>query len=266
METEITSDGIKEERGVRSPGYPLPAAADLLQQVRVGVGMGRASRQNVALAMGFGSLNGRSNRAIGALTHFGLMNRSGPSALQISDLGRRVLMPRDEAERREALAEAAKQPTLYQKLFSRFGGHGLPSLLPNILIREFGVNANTAEDVAKIFRESVEAAGLLRNGILHTELDPVESGPSPSDGEHPIDVQAAVGVPASNPAPVVAATPQDSKASAAAPASGTQRYTIPLDNQGRLATIDIPVPVASSDLRRISRWAQFMLSLDEDDQ
>ncbi|MDF1504392.1 hypothetical protein [Roseisolibacter sp. H3M3-2] len=260
METYEMETGSKEERGVRSPGFSLPEALELLRQVRTGVGYGRASRDTVAKAMGFTSLNGRSNRAIGALTHFGLMERSGAAALQISDLGRRLLMPRDDVESRDGLAQAAMEPTLYQRLFGRFGGHGLPSLLPNILVREFGVHANTSEDVARIFRESVEFAGLLRHGILHTEPEPAESTALVAVSASSTASQA----PLANAPVAVAPSTVDGPPPVSPVGAGTQRYTIPLDSQGRLATIDIPLPVAPGDLRRVAKWAQFMLSLEDE--
>jgi hypothetical protein len=253
-------DNQKEERGPKIPGVNLQSAIDLLRRVRDGVGVGRASRETIAQALGYSSLNGSSKRAIAALGHFGLMERAGSSALRVSDLGSRILVPRDEQEQREAIAEAAQQPALYQKLFSRYGGHGLPALLPNILVRDFGVLASSSEEIVRTFRESVEFAGLLRNGILHTALEPAETHsssevPPSSDGmsAEVEDQQAGPGPPTNHP-------------TAARPPVGGQRYTIPLDRQGRLATIEIPLPVSSSDLRRVSRWAEFMLTMSEEDE
>lgn len=253
----------REERGTRYPGYTLAQAVEFLRQVKAGVGLSKSGREDVASAMGFTSLNGRSNRAIGALTHFGLMDRSGMSALEVTDLGRRILMPRNDEEYRAALVESVMQPTLYQRLFTRFAGHGLPSLLPNILVRDFGVNANVSEDAAKYFRESAEFAGLLRRGVLHQDVEPA------STSQAEVSAEQASG--ATGPENTDAGLETDASSStsgargAQPPGANTQRYTIPLDNQGRLAAIEIPIPVIGRDLRRIEKWAQFMLAMESDE-
>jgi hypothetical protein len=256
METamnEISNDSDlkqKEERGPKAPGLNLPTAVELLPQVRDGVGMGRASRETVARALGYNSLNGRSNRVIAALTHFGLLDRVGAAALQVSELGKKVLLPQTETEAREALAEAVQRPSLYQKLFARFAGHGLPSLLPNILSREFGVLPNYGEEVARTFRESVEHAGLLRNGVLHTTLNELSGD---------LDIGAAN----SSQAAATQAGQADQTSIVRDLKIVSQRYTIPLDRSGRVATIDVPVPVSSEDLRRIKAWAEYMMTMAE---
>ncbi len=254
-------DREREERGPKTPGLNLGGAIELLSRVREGVGFGRASRETVAQALGYSSINGTSKRAIAALSHFGLMERSGSAALVISELGKRILVPRDQEERKSAIAEAAKQPALYQKLFDRFGGHGLPGLLPNMLVRDFGVLPTSSEDVARFFRESVEFAGLLRNGVLHSELD--ESRPLTSSNSEDEDSSAT---PPDTVRQDERVTPRPSENTGGVDLKvGSQRYTIPLDRHGRLATIDIPIPVSSSDLRRIGRWAEFMIDISDED-
>jgi hypothetical protein len=238
-----------------------------------GVGYGTANREVVAKSLGYTSLNGKSNRAIAALIHFGLLEKTGNAAVRISDLGKQVLIPRDESEVKAALSDAARKPSLYQRLFERFGGHGLPALLPNILVREYGVLPGSSDEVARIFRETVEYAGLLRNGVLHSEVEvitqaddtldvdgdnggeedihPTEDGPSNEGGGQ-----------TPSPAPYTPARPPAARAPVP---EGTQRYTIPLDMHGRLATIDIPLPVAPSDMSRIKRWAVFMAELSDEE-
>jgi hypothetical protein len=257
----IVEDREREERGPKTPGLNLASAIELLGRVRDGIGFGRAGRETVAQAIGYSSLNGTSKRAIAALSHFGLMERSGSAALVISELGKRILVPKDPGERTSAIAEAARQPALYQKLFERFGGHGLPGLLANILVREFGILPASSEDVARIFRESVDFAGLLRNGVLHSELD--DSRPITAFDAEEVEAPSAA-TDSGREAERITPRATENSGSVAVP-SGSQRYTIPLDKHGRLATIDIPIPVSSSDLRRIGRWAEFMTDMSEEE-
>lgn len=251
----------REERGPKTPGVPLGAALQLLRQVRDGVGFGRAGRETVVKALGYNSLNGRSNRVLAALIHFGLLERSGEAAVQISSLGKQVLLPRDDVETRKALLEAASRPTLYKKLFARFQGHGLPALLPNILVREFGVLPSSSEEVAKVFRDSMTDAGLLRNGVLHAELEAGGESVDESSASAGL-TESAEGVEgAEEPSRVDSPTPRGGEA-AAKPGGGIQRYTIPLDRMGRIASIDIPLPVGVGDLARIKAWADYMLAME----
>lgn len=249
----------REERGPNTPGISLPNTVDLLKRVRDGVGMSRASRETVAQALGYTSMSGTARRALAALTHFGLMERSGAAAMQISSLGRRLLVPRDEREAQEALAEAAAQPALYRKLIDRFAGHALPNLLPNILIRDFGVFSNSSNDVAAIFRESVEFAGLLQNGVLSRGSTHDAATETASDR---VDAEEVAGSRGGE----TQGSDSGARSESVAVPAGMQRYTIPLDTNGRVASIDIPLPVAAGDLRKVRKWAEYMASLSEDDE
>jgi hypothetical protein len=116
----------------------------------------------------------------------------------------------------------------------------------------------SSEDVAKTFRESVDFAGLLQNGVLSRELS--------------ADTHAEAEQPSGETGETDEAPPEDRNSdlgagsfSSAIPI-GMQRYTIPLDTNGRLASIDIPLPVAAADLRKVKKWAEYMSSLSEDEE
>jgi len=234
------------------------AATQLLRQVREGVGFGKAGRETVIRALGYNSLNGRSNRILAALLHYGLLERSGDSAVQISALGKKLLLPTDNVESRRAIADAASRPNLFKKLIVRFQGHGLPGLLPNILVREFGVVPGSSEEVAKVFRESMTDAGLLRNGVLFESIEdaiqdsPVEDASDTSTSERQGEVAQ------------VRPSIQDESPAAPVLARGAAQYSIPLDRNGRVAMIEIPLPVGKAELNRIKIWADFMLQIEDE--
>lgn len=247
------ADEKREERGPKSPAETLETAVGLVRQVRENVGFGNASRETLANALGYPTLHGRSNRVIASLVHFGLLERTGPAIYRISELGKRLLMPRDDGEYKEALAEAVQRPGLYQKLFTRFGGEAVPTMLPNILAREFGVWPGSSEDVASIFRASAEYAELLRNGVLHTSRADIVSAPdeAPTEGRSPaVSIIGSAGL-----------------HSFLDGVSDSRRYTIPLGTDGRQAVVELPIPVSQRDLRWITRWAEYMgeLATDSDD-
>jgi hypothetical protein len=213
----------------------------MLGRVKEAVGLTAASRETLAEALGYRSLNGASGRKVAALSHFGLLDRSGRGSSKVSELGRRILMPVNGSDLSQAIAEAAKKPTLFSQLFERLKGQSIPSLLPNLLTREFGVFHGSAESVAETFRATMEYAGLLRNGILTDEAAPnlAEAPDSRDTDSRPKDEENELSEP-----PIAK--------------SGLQRYTMALDGTGRVARIEIPLHVSDTDLRRIERWAQYM--------
>jgi hypothetical protein len=154
----------------------------LLEKVRTGVGLGAAKRELIAQALGYKSLSGHAARRLGSLSHYGLLERAGKGAARISALGKAILMPTSDSEKTQAIGVAARTPNLYSALLAKHTGHALPTMLTNLLSREHGVSPTGAEDAANTFRETMEFAGLLRNGVLVAEPQDSPSGESGSKG------------------------------------------------------------------------------------
>lgn len=166
------SEDLEPEKTRRnSPGHTLTEAISFLSQVERNLGRGPFSRDSMAEALGHALGSGPFSRKAGTLAHYGLLEKSG-TAVRISKLGLSILRPLNPVERTKAVAQAAQSPVLYQELMARYAGQALPTMLGNILAREFAVHLNTSEEVAKTFRETMSAAGLLRSGILHTSPAP----------------------------------------------------------------------------------------------
>lgn len=246
------SDGASAERGTQYPGDNLGEAIRLLESVRDAVGFGVATRELIASAMGYSSLSGKANRRLGTLSHFGLLTKSGVGAAKISDLGKAILMPRSEGERSEALVEAVKSPKLYAALIAKYAGHALPGLLANLLTREHSVNANSAAKAAAVFRESVEFAGLLRNGVLF------ESAESEIPSQPPLAPKGVSSREDSFAPRSESVGARRSAESGVLSDSNQGEFTIPLDARGRVAAIRMPLPLSAQDVRRIIAWAKFM--------
>jgi hypothetical protein len=254
-----TNDTEREGRGPNAPSETLPSAIQLLQLVRDRLGFSSASRESIAEALGYRTLNGTSRRKIAALSHFELLARSG-AAYRISDLGKQILIPRDDAEHKQAVAMAARKPAFYSKLFAKYEGQALPGMLPNILVREFGILPQSSEDVARTFRETQEFAGLLRNGILLSE----------PEGAHAVDRDLAQPTSLSaGGANGVQVEVQSESRPQFEPNAGDgrhrQRYTIPLDKRGTLASVELPVPVRERDLKKVSAWLTYMTNVIGDE-
>lgn len=162
-------NGTKTARNIeRSAAYPaidLKVALEEVARLSSSLGNGPYSREAASVALGHKGLSGTSSRKIAALVHFGLLERVG-NTYKLSDLARRIIFYHSEEDKLNAMIEAVCKPKLYSALIDKFGGTSIPTLLNNILITQFDINKNVAEEVAKDFKESLEFTGLIRNGVV----------------------------------------------------------------------------------------------------
>lgn len=240
---------MSDSKRPRSKAYPrigVEEAIELVKQIRSAIGAGPFSREAVAESMGLSPKSGYANSKTAAMVHYGFLDRSG-SSYHMTGLAERVLHPTHADEEREAAIEAVKNPTLFESLFERFGGSSLPSLLANILARDFGITGNQATDVAATFRASVEFAGLLRNGILLSDSG-FTKPPSPEPKTATNVLALPVGSNGGTPTPPLQ-TPAIS--------SANRQFQIPL-KAGKVAVLALPSQVESRDLDRIKQWIDLM--------
>lgn len=237
----------KKERGKRSPAFPLNEALGFLQAVSQNLGDGPFSRDAIAKALGHTGITGAVSSKIGSLTHFAVLDREG-NVYQVSPLGKRLLYPQSESERQEAVAQAARSPSLYGEILKAFSGKSVPGMFGNILIQTFGVGADNAADIAKIFKQTMEFCGLLRHGVLYAAL--AETG----NGETRSDIESATKPEETRPK-ADAGTGQTS--TGIAPVGSHQDYAIPLTKK-RSAVLRLPLPLDESDVTRIKGWLDLM--------
>lgn len=167
MSEELKQATISKKR-IRSVAYPslgLQEAIQNTEDLRKKLGMGPYSRDAAVKALGYSGISGASGTKIAALVHFGLLSRDADTYRQ-SPLADRILVPPDEAERDKAIIEAVKTPKLYNQLISDFTNKSLPTLLPNVLFHTYKINEKVAQEVATNFTQSIEFAGILKNGII----------------------------------------------------------------------------------------------------
>ncbi|MDD5437644.1 MAG: hypothetical protein PHC70_00660 [Patescibacteria group bacterium] len=133
------------------------------------LGKGPFDRESIAVSLGFKGLSGTAASVVGTLVHFGLLERSGPNTYIQSPLVERILRPVDQQEHDSAIIEAILKPRLYEALISKYSGQSLPTMLPNILTRTYGITPSAASRAEQIFKESCEFAGILKNGVLRDQ-------------------------------------------------------------------------------------------------
>lgn len=127
----------------RSPQYPslsLPQAIDMVAKLHKANRTSVISRETAAKDMGYAGLTGRSLTVIAALAQFGLVEKAGKGDIKVTRRAVDILHAVDEADRAEAIQEAAFAPNLFQQLHDRFP-EGVPSqnaLRSYLIQREFG--------------------------------------------------------------------------------------------------------------------------------
>lgn len=255
-------DDDKAERSRRYPAASLREAIGMVEAVHRGVGLNGGARETLAQALGHTTLNGTSKRKLATLVQFGLLEKDGERYRISTGIGRRILMPVNDRERNEAIAEAARRPLLFQEIGMAYDGHMLPSMLANVLAREHGVLPQTSAEVAQIFTESVEFAGLLgEDGVLRWTLPPTNpftaNAPRNADRVAP-DPELYLGTDPGQRQPSTVAV--GSSGSSGGERS-TEDYTIALDGKGRKAVIHLPTPVRDRDLTKLSAWVAYMRSV-----
>lgn len=252
-------DSTAVERGVQYPADSIAEALGMLEKVKSAVGMGAAKRELIANALGYKTMSGHAARRLGALSHYGLIERAGKGAARISPLGKAILMPTSDAERARSIVDAVKMPNLFATLIAKHAGHALPTMLANLLAREHGVNASVAESAANTFRESVEYAGLLRNGVLFAEIPATEevvSGARP-DGSSKPSMGATDG----------RKSDPDREDDTVIDDAETATFTVVLDpRRRRLAKITMPIEVTARELKNIEAWVAYMKLTVHDDE
>lgn len=164
-QTTNTDKKSKKDRSTAYPAIPLVEAIDYSKKLITAYPKSTFDRESAATSMGYKTLSGASAPKVAALVHYGLLDRKG-NAYKNSDLAERILHYSTEEDKTEAILEAAKHPKLFESLIIEYSGRAIPPTLNNILVRQYKISLKVAEVVVKIFKDSLEFAGLYSNGIV----------------------------------------------------------------------------------------------------
>ena len=170
--TELTKSS-KKERSTAYPAHDLEESIDAVCTLHNKLGKGPFDRDSAAKALGYKGVSGASAVKISACAQFGLLMRSG-NAYYISDLARKIITPVSEDERLTAILEAVKTPSLYSSLVSEYSGRALPTMLDNVLSRNYGIIEKSTKKAVETFRSSLEYADLLKNGVVQSETSTLQ--------------------------------------------------------------------------------------------
>ncbi len=108
---------------MRSPNYP---AIPLEQAIVLIDKIFRADRTNVididvaAEHMGYSGVTGRTQKLLGALSQYGLLDKAVKGKVRVSKTAVSILHGIDDEERKEAIATAGRSPILFRRIANAF--------------------------------------------------------------------------------------------------------------------------------------------------
>jgi len=172
--------------GKRSPSFPFINLREALARARVfyeAEGRNEAPLEVAARHWGYSEGSSTTNRTVAALAAMGLLEVHDRKARLT---GRAVKILADDREpspeRERLIQEAALLPRLHRKLRERYGGDS-PSdeTLRYHLIDAEGFNTGSAAAFIRLFRETLEFAGLVGQPVIPQK----ESAPLPAAKQAP---------------------------------------------------------------------------------
>ncbi|MCI0440218.1 MAG: nucleotide-binding protein [Chloroflexi bacterium] len=170
------SSARKRTRMVRP--YPTHTLEDALgiaaaiQEVNAGLPF---DRKLLARALGTTPASSGYTMRLNSASKYGLTQGAyNDEQISLTPRGEAIVAPRDEAERRDALIEAAMEPDIFGRFYRMLDGKRLPedAYAQNMLQREFGVHPELAAECLGIIKTNGLYVGILssENGALRVGL------------------------------------------------------------------------------------------------
>jgi len=164
-------EDIKKAR-LRSPAYPAIGLKDAIERVKALYDQDKTAvvpMDTAAKHIGFAKAHGQALMFLSALRKFGLVEYPSDSRVAVTRRAVDILTFPDGHERKlKAVNDAALSPKIYAELFQKYQNSGLPSdeAISAELVADSGFNPTAVGAFLKDFKESLEYAGLLSDGVL----------------------------------------------------------------------------------------------------
>jgi hypothetical protein len=175
MADNETTDDAKKSRH-RSPNYPAVGLREAMVRVEALYDADKKAGAPIDSAlkhMGFTSRHGKAMAVLSALKKFGLVEDVGGRIIPTKRAIEIIVLSEDDPRRLTALREAALGPDIYRELVDQFKDSGMPS--DQSLMAELeaykGFNPNAVEEFVADFRDSLNFAGLTKEGELSSVVE-----------------------------------------------------------------------------------------------
>lgn len=242
---------------LRSPAHPnssLPDAVEYARKIHDRERRNPVSREVAVQHMGFSGISGSSDRALATVLHYGLAEKVAKGEVRVSDMAVSILHPNSPDEFRQAIREAAFNPSFFAELRRRYPDEP-PSVssLSSFLSRS-GFAAAAIGPAAKAYIETCQYLRQERayDSDVPTDQDEPESAASLRLEPKPMHSSVV----SAHPAPAVVQF-----------AGGFELNEPSLDIRGREVTIQARLDLAGlKQLRQKLEWIEKLLTPMEDDK
>ncbi len=122
---------------------------------------------DVALALGIGPGSSSFRDLLSSSIKYGLTSGSfNQPRVSLEALGKSIVAPKSQVERRLALFQAAFRPEPFRRVYDYYKGKKLPDLqfFTNTLVRDFGVSKDSVDKFAEVFNANLTHLGLVKDG------------------------------------------------------------------------------------------------------
>lgn len=245
----------------RSPNYPAISLREAIERGRkIYKAENRAGcfRDQALRHMGYTSANGMSLTALSSLKKYGLFEEKGGRIVPTARAIDIFVRPADDPRHITAVREAAVEPTIYAQLVERFGGNGgyLPSLdqFKAELEADMGFNPRAISTFITDFRDTLEYAGLLRDGKIISPIEDAEDDEDAPEASGDRDQYREEKMPP----PAHGSYGGSGRGEAPPPPpAGFLTLTTLLPGGAKTATLNIPTGLTRDDFQYLADWIKF---------
>jgi hypothetical protein len=176
------------ERSMKYPYYSLKYCVHFAEMIKNIGGRKEAPISSVLKEMKVvGTTNKRYSYSVSSAEQFGLIERT-ENGLKVTDIVMVILFPTEgEQQKKAALKDCFKKPTLYNLLINQYDGMNLPD--KDVLKNQFlhhGIIENVVDSAVDSFIESAKYANVLQeNRLIVTTSDETTSSTGFSDVQTP---------------------------------------------------------------------------------
>jgi len=119
------------------PSMSLPKSIAAAGKIFAADRRNPVDREVAAKHIGYTGKSGASDKALAALSHFGLIEKVGKGSVRVSQLAMDILHPdpSDQQGKDRALVEAGMKPQIYKELRAQFPDHVSENTLRSYLVR-----------------------------------------------------------------------------------------------------------------------------------
>jgi hypothetical protein len=146
--------------------YPVNTFQNALEAARAVCDSGGANsdvqKSVIAHALHSSANSGAFIQRLSSAKIYGIID-GGRNGYRLTDNAKRYFFPSTEGEKRNAELMLLKSAPIFAEIIKRFDGNRIPSpsLLANVLLREFKVPESWKDRVARFFLKAASAAGVL---------------------------------------------------------------------------------------------------------